>query len=117
MNINVRTEALYSTQFNVTCEANLNPKLADQLIGFVKLGWVLLDDYNDSQAFGDGVSVNQQYTSESSTSLSLIFNPLDMSHGGNYVCKAKLVVPGSSQSFRTTELYHLNVLSKFIIMS
>ena len=98
--------------FNITCKASLNPKLAEQLIGFVKLEWV----YNTSQVSGDGVTVEQQYTSQSSTSLSLIFNPLNMSHGGNYVCKAELMLPDSPQSFHTTELYHLNVLSKLIII-
>ena len=105
-------EALYSTPFNITCAASLNPKVVEQLIGFVVLEWQLVDGYNNSQQFEDGVAVEQQYTFSSYTTRSLIFDSLNMTHGGNYMCVARLKIPDSTGSFDTTQLFHLNVFSK-----
>lgn len=53
------------------------------------------------------------------TTLDLVFDPLVMAHGGDYMCEARLVLPDCDDcddtvSFTTTLDHHINVMSKLI---
>ena len=60
----------------------------------------------------DGMRVADQQNTSNVASRSLVFEPLNVTHGGNYRCEAKLMLPNSAGFFNTTREYHLDVLSK-----
>ena len=103
-------EALYLTPFNMTCRASLNPKVAAQLIHFLVLDCVMDDGTSISQV--DGVTIEEQHVFSNTTTRSLIFDSLNLTHGSTYKCEAKLILPDSAGSFNESLLYHLTVLSK-----
>ena len=103
-------EAVYLTPFNMTCRASLNPKVASQLIQFLVLDWVMENGTSISQV--GGVTIEKQHIFSNTTTRSLIFDPLNLTHGATYKCEAKLILPNSAGSFNSSLLYHLTVISK-----
>ena len=101
-------EPLLLRHFNLTCEASLHPKVATQLIQYMVLEWVGPNE----QSLGSDVSVNDQQTFYDTATQSLLFSPLSFAHGGDYTCRANLVLPDSQGTLTTDVSYHLNVLSK-----
>ena len=102
-------ESTYLDAFNLTCRASLNTNIATQLIRFLVLDWVRADGQSINQS--DGITIEQQQMFSNTAIRSLLFNPLNMTHGENYKCEAKLLLP-SNESFTTSVQYHMNVLSK-----
>ena len=102
--VSVSGEAIYLTTFNVTCRASLSAKL----IQFLVLDWVMEEGESVSQI--DGVTIDEQHFSDTMTQ-SLVFDPLNITHGATYKCEAKLILPDSAGSFNTSLPYHLTVLS------
>ena len=109
MEVSVSGEAIYLTTFNMTCRASLNAKVASQLIQFLVLDWVLEDGGSVSQI--DGVTLEKQLVFSYTTTRSLVFDPLNITHGATYKCEAKLILPDSAGSFNTSLPYHFTVLS------
>ena len=107
--VSVSGEAIHLTTFNVTCRASLNAKVASQLIQFLVLDWVMEDGGSLYQI--DGVTIEKQHVFSDTTTRSLVFGPLNITHGATYKCEAKLILPDSAGSFNTSLLYHLTVLS------
>ena len=105
-------EAIYSEPFNMICRATLNPKVASQLIQYMVVEWVRVDGQSISEE--DGVTIEQQQTYLDTATRSLIFDSLEMAHGGDYKCVANLILPDSAGSFNTSAEHHLNVLSKYL---
>ena len=103
--VSVSGEAIYLTTFNVTCRA----KVASQLIQFLVLDWVMEDGGSVSQI--DGVTIEKQHVFSDTMTQSLVFDPLNVTHGATYKCEAKLILPDSAGSFNTSLPYHLTVLS------
>ena len=60
----------------------------------------------------DDITVNGQSTVSNVVTRSLVFDPLKMAHGGGYVCRATLTLPGSAGVFQNVGEYQLSVLSK-----
>ena len=73
--------------------------------------WVGVDGQTIRQEHGD-LFVEEQKIVNNSVTRSLFFDPLNMTHGGNYVCRAKLTLPGSAGVFQSVQEYQLIVLSK-----
>ena len=111
VDVSVSGEAIYLIPFNMTCTASLTAKLASQLIQFIVLDWVMDDGQNASQI--DGVTIEKQHTFSNNTTRSLVFNPLNLTHGATYKCEAKLILPDSSGSFNTSLPYFLTVFSTY----
>ena len=111
MDVSVSGEAIYLTTFNVTCRASLIAKVASQLIQFLVLDWVMEDGGSVSQI--DGLTIEKQHLFSDTTTRSLVFDPLNITHGATYKCEAKLILPDSAGSFNTSLLHHLNVLSAY----
>ena len=105
----VSGEAIYLTTFNMTCRASLNAKVASQLIQFLVLDWVMEDGGSVSQIYS--VTIEKQHVFSDTTTRSLVFDPLNITHGATYKCEAKLILPDSAGSFNTSLPYHLTVLS------
>ena len=95
----------------MTCRASLSAKVASQLIRFLVLDWVMDDGRSVSQI--DGVTIEEQRIFLYTTTRSLLFDPLNITHGATYKCEAKLILPDSAGSFNTSLLYPLSVLSMF----
>ena len=93
----------------MTCTASLNAKVASQLIQFLVLDWVMEDGGSVYQK--DEVTIEKQHTLFDTTTRSLIFDPLNITHGATYKCEAKLILPDFAGSFNTSLLYHLTVFS------
>ena len=110
-NILTSGEPMHQKPFNLTCTASLNPKVASQLIQYMVLEWV--GPSGESVANQDGITIEQQHILHNTITRSLTFHPLNMTHGGNYKCEAKLLLP-NTEVFNSSSLYHLNVLSKWI---
>ena len=104
-------KAVHSETFTVTCRASLEAVAAAHLIQYMTVEWVRADGGTIRQEHGDPFVEEQNIVNDSVTR-SLFFDPLYMTHGGNYVCRAKLTLPGSAGVFQTEEEYQLNVLSK-----
>ena len=104
-------EPEYLELFNLTCTASLDPKVASQLIQYMVLEW--MGPSGESLADQDGITIEQQHILHNTTTRSLTFHPLNMTHGGNYKCEAKLLLQ-NTEVFNSSSLYHLNVLSKWI---
>ena len=110
VDIYVPEEAIYSEPFNMTCRATLNPKVASQLIQYMMVEWVRVDGQSISEE--DEVTIEQQQTYSDTATRSLIFDSMEMGHGGDYKCEANLILSDSAVSFNTSAEHHLNVLSK-----
>ena len=111
VDVSVSGEAIYLNTFNMTCRASLNAKVASQLIQFLVLDWVMEDGGSLYQI--DGVTIEKQHTFFDTTTRSLVFDPLNITHGATYKCEAKLILPDSAGSFNTSLPYHLKVLSAY----
>ena len=105
-------EAVYLEPFTLTCRATLNPKVVPQLIRYLVLEWVRADGQEIVQE--DGVTVEEQLFFSEANTRSLVFDKLNITHGGDYKCEAVLILPENAGSFNTTVQYHINVLSKLI---
>ena len=103
-------KAIFSEPYKMTCSASLNRKVASQLIQYMVVEWVSVDGQSISE--GDGVTIEQQQTYSDTATRSLIFDSLEMAHGGNYTCVANLTLPDSARSFNALVHHHINVLSK-----
>lgn len=110
MDISSAQEPVHSKPFTATCTATLRPLVASHLIQYLTINWVRGDGQLISQ--DDRITIEDQQTLTTSVSKALVFNPLDMAHGGDYICEAKLTLTDSGGSFNSTYEYHLNVLSK-----
>ena len=108
--VSVSGEAIYLNPFNMTCRARLNAKVASQLIQFLVLDWVMEDGGSVSNI--QGVTIEPQRIFIDTTTRSLVFDPLNSTHEASYKCEAKLILP-DFESFNTSMLYHLNVLSAY----
>ena len=75
------------------------------------LDWVMDDGLSASQI--DGVTLEKQHTFSNNTTRSLVFDPLNITHGAIYKCKAKLILPDSAGSFNTSLPYLLTVFSTY----
>ena len=115
VDIYVPEEAIYSEPFNMTCRATLNPKVASQLIQYMVVEWVRVDGQSISEE--DGVTIEQQQTYTDTATRLLIFDSLEMAHGGDYKCEATLILPDSAGSFNTSAEQLLNVLSKYLYVN
>ena len=103
-------EASLHEPFTMTCRASLNFKVAAQLIRYMVLDWVRANGRNISEE--DGVIVEGQLLFSNTTTRSMVFNPLNVMHSGDYQCETKLILPHNAGSFNTTTYYHLNVLGR-----
>ena len=110
VDVSVSGEAVYLTTFNMTCTASLNAKVASQLIQFLVLDWVMEDGVSVSRM--DGVTLEKQHVFSDTSTRSLVFDSLKNTHEATYKCEAKLILP-DSESFNTSLLYHINVLSMY----
>ena len=110
------TESVYVVPYTLTCQASFIPKIASQLIQYLVLEWTGPDGVSLSEE--NGVIIEQQQTRYSEATRSLTFHPLNMTHGGEYTCKASLLLPDTpllpdtSSAFNSSSSYNLNVLSK-----
>ncbi|CAI8020956.1 hypothetical protein GBAR_LOCUS12479 [Geodia barretti] len=105
-------EAIYSKPFQATCRASLQPRVAPYLTQYLTVEWMGAEgEYLTS---GGAVTIEKQQTFSTAATKDLVFNPLNMTHGGNYSCEAKVVLPDSAGSFNTTHQYHLNVISEVV---
>ena len=59
-----------------------------------------------------GVTIEPQRIFIDTATRSLVFDPLNSTHEASYKCEAKLILP-DFESFNTSMLYHLNVLSAY----
>ena len=105
----VPEEAIYSEPFNMTCRATL---VSSQLFRYIVVEWVSVDGQSISEE--DEVTIGQQQTYSDTATRSLIFDSLEMAHGGDYKCVASLILPDSAGSFNTSAEHHINVLSKYL---
>ena len=103
-------EPIYMQSFNLTCVASLHPKVASQLIRYLVLEWVGPDGETLNNV-DNGILVSDQQTFYDTATRLLIFNSLNLTHGGDYVCNAKLIL---EETFNATTLYHINILGKFL---
>ena len=94
----------------MTCRASLSAKVASQLIQFLVLDWVMEDGGSVSNI--QGVKIEPQRIFIDTTTRSLVFDSLNITHEASYKCEAKLILP-DFESFNTSMLYHLNVLSAY----
>ena len=104
-------KAVHSETFTVACRASFEAAVAAHLIQYTTVEWMGADGQTINQEHGDLFVVEQNIVGNGVTR-SLFFDPLNMTHGGNYVCRAKLTLPGSAGVFQAEEEYQLNVLSK-----
>ena len=109
VDVSVSEEPVYLTTFNMTCKGSLISKVASQLIQYMILDWVMEDGQSVSQT--DGVTIEEQRIFPYTTIRSLIFDPLNITHGATYKCQATMILPNSAGSFNTSLLYPLSVLS------
>ena len=65
----------------------------------------------------DDVTIEKQHVFSDITTRSLVFDPLNITHGATYKCEAKLILPDSAGSFNTSLPYHLTVLSAYTTCS
>ena len=98
-----------SETFTVTCRASFEAAVAAHLIQYMTVEWVRTDGQTIRQEHGDLV-VEEQNIVGNSVTRSVFFYSLKMAHGGNYMCMAKVTLPGSA--FRSIQEYRLSVLSK-----
>ena len=108
--MSVPGEAILHEPFTITCRASLNFKVATQLIQYMVLDWVRADGQSIGEE--DGVIVEEQLLFSNTTTRSIVFNRLNVMHGGDYECETKLILPDNAGSFNTTTYYHLNVLGR-----
>ena len=85
--------------------------VAAHLIQYMTVEWVGADGQTIRQEHGD-VVVEEQNIVDNRVTRSVFFNSLRMAHGGNYVCRAKLTLPGSAGVFQSIQEYRLSVLSE-----
>ena len=109
VDIYVPEEAIYSEPFNMTCRATTG---ASQLFRYLVIEWVSVDGQSISEE--DGVTIEPQQSYSDTATRSLIFDSLEMAHGGTYKCVASLLLPDSAVSFNTSAEHHINVLSKYL---
>ena len=76
--------------------------------------WVQTDGQTIRPEHGDLV-VEEQNIVDNRVTRSLFFNPLTMAHGGSYVCRAKLTLPGSDGVFQSVQEYRLTVSSQITL--
>ena len=96
----------------MTCRASLNAKVASQLIQFLVLDWVMEDGGSVYQK--DEVTIEKQHTLFDTATRSLVFDPLNITHGATYKCEARLILPNSAGSFNTSLPYLLTVFSTYM---
>ena len=109
--ITTSAKAVHSEKFRVTCRASLEAVAAAHLIQYMTVEWVGADGHTIRQEHGDLFVVEQNIV-DNDVTRSLFFDPLNMTHGGSYVCRAKLTLPGSDGVFQSVQEYQLIVLSK-----
>ena len=103
--------AIYSEPFQITCRASLRSAVATHLIQYLMVNWTI-ENYGP---FVD-ISVDEEQTDASAVTRTVTFEPLNVTHGGNYTCEAKLKLPDTTESFNSDHLYQLIVLSKSLFM-
>ena len=74
-------------EYTLTCTVT---ELIDGLTNMPTLEW--LDSVNNPVS-GGGITVGDMNSNDTSATLTLTFNPLRTSHGGEYTCRATLVSP------------------------
>ena len=104
-------KTVLSETFAVTCRASLEPVVAAHLIQYMTVEWVRTDGQTIRQEYGD-IFVEEQNIVGNDVTRSVFFYSLKMAHGGNYMCMAKVTLPGSAGAFRSIQEYRLSVLSK-----
>ena len=102
---------VHSETFEVTCRASLQPVVAAHLNHYMTVEWIGADGQIINEEHDD-ITVNDQSTVSNVVTRSLVFDPLKMAHGGSYVCRATLTLPGSAGVFQNVGEYQLSVLSK-----
>ena len=102
---------VHSETFEVTCRASLQPVVAAHLNHYMTVEWIGTDGQIINEEHDD-ITVNDQSTVSNVVTRSLVFDPLKMAHGGSYVCRATLTLPGSAVVFQNVGEYQLSVLSK-----
>ena len=111
VSITTSGKPILSQPFQATCTATLQPRVATYLLQYLRVDWIGTDGHIISQK-EERMSVGEQQTISNTTTRSLVFDPLNMTDGGNYSCDAKLILPNAAGSFNTTQNHHLDVLSK-----
>ena len=74
--------------YTLTCAV---VELIDGLTGMPTLQWINSED--SPLVTGDGITVSELNSTDTSATLTLVFNPLRTSHGGKYICRAMLESP------------------------
>ncbi|CAI8023925.1 hypothetical protein GBAR_LOCUS13950 [Geodia barretti] len=105
---------VHSETFEVTCRASLQPAVAAHLNHYMTVDWIGADGQIINEEHDD-ITVNDQSTVSNDVTRSLVFDPLKMAHGGSYVCRAKLTLPGSAGVFQNVGEYQLSVLNMTFI--
>ena len=71
-----------------------------------------LDPDNNVVATGGSITVGSPETSGNTTTLTLTFNPLQTSHGGEYTCRAKITIEDISVDVTSSDSFNVIVQSK-----
>lgn len=105
-------KAVDSEPYQAQCIASIPNVFTANLMQYLSVEWVGPDGQQiHSERDGITVAVPRNVIPYS-LSKSIIFDPLKMKHGGNYTCKAKVVLPGSGGNYQSTSQYQLIVRSK-----
>ena len=90
--------------YNLTCtvEANVPPTVQ----------WLYCSNGSEVTN-GSGITIGTQRTTVSTTTLTLSFNPLHTSHGGQYICQSTIDSPAST----VNATRNVTVQSKYAIFS
>lgn len=109
-------EPIHSEPLSLTCRASLPSVVASRLLNYLFINWMKVDEANSSNHLpvgqDDEIILADQKTLSSSVTQDMIFDPLNLTHRGDYVCMATIIVPNLEETFNTTRQYHLNVLGK-----
>ena len=109
--INPVENAILLSPFEMTCVANLYPKVVSQFVRYMVLEWVGPDG-ETLDSGNDNIVVKNQQTLYNTVVQSLYIKSVNMSDSGNYTCKAKLQLPDSEQTFTATTSYYVVARSK-----
>ena len=71
-----------------------------------------LDPDNNAVATGGDITVGSPQTSNTTTTLTLIFNPLLTSHGGEYTCRANITIEEILVDITGSDSFEVIVQSK-----
>ena len=92
--------------YTLTCTV----EVVERLVVTPDVEW--LDPDNKVITTGGDITVGSPETSGTTTTLTLTFNPLHTSHGGEYTCRANITVDGISVDVTSSDSFNVIVQSK-----